>query len=72
MDNYYKEMEPSAATAYGNLPAADQTNDYQKKVKKSKSIPNADGGASRSWSFSDLRRGREELLAIRFTQLNRR
>ena len=61
MDNYYKEMEPSAATASGNLPAADQTNDYQKKVKKSKSIP--DGGASRSWSFSDPESRRKRRVA---------
>uniref|UniRef100_M4E768 Uncharacterized protein n=2 Tax=Brassica campestris TaxID=3711 RepID=M4E768_BRACM len=66
-------MEPSAATTSGNLPAADQTNDYQKKVKKSKSIGNVDGGASRCWSFTIRNRGgREESLAIRFTQLNRR
>ncbi|KAL0666428.1 hypothetical protein Bca4012_029132 [Brassica carinata] len=61
MDNYYKEMEPSAATASGNLPAADQTNDYQKKVKKSKNIP--DGGASRSWSFSDPESRRKRRVA---------
>ncbi|KAF8096621.1 hypothetical protein N665_0305s0043 [Sinapis alba] len=64
MDNYYKEMEPSAATASGNLPAADQTNnDYQTKVKKSKSVPNADRGASRSWSFSDPESRRKRRVA---------
>ncbi|WZY95593.1 hypothetical protein YC2023_067922 [Brassica napus] len=61
MDNYYKE--PSAATASGNLPAADQTKDYQMKVKKSKSVQNADRGASRSWSFSDPESRRKRRVA---------
>ncbi|CAH8293562.1 unnamed protein product [Eruca vesicaria subsp. sativa] len=64
MDNYYKETEPSAATAAsGNYPAADQTNEYQMKVKKSKSVPNADRGASRSWSFSDPESRRKRRVA---------
>ncbi|KAJ0264004.1 Uncharacterized protein HA466_0024350 [Hirschfeldia incana] len=64
MDNYYKETEPSAATASGKLPAADQTNGYQMTtVKKSKSVPNADRGASRSWSFSDPESRRKRRVA---------
>ncbi|KAH0927295.1 LOW QUALITY PROTEIN: hypothetical protein HID58_019551, partial [Brassica napus] len=58
-----EKKEPSAATASGNLPAADQTKDYQMKVKKSKSVQNADRGASRSWSFSDPESRRKRRVA---------
>ncbi|XP_010501435.1 PREDICTED: uncharacterized protein LOC104778683 [Camelina sativa] len=82
MENYYKEMEPPAAS--GNRrdavsvkghsvsfddSAADQSqtnNDYQLKIKKSKSVPNADRGsasASRSWSFSDPESRRKRRVA---------
>ncbi|CDY37497.1 BnaC01g37350D [Brassica napus] len=66
----------AAAVAYGNRfrdaaavkgyiddSAADQTNDYQMKIKKSKSIPNGDGAASRSWSFSDPESRRKRRVA---------
>ncbi|ESQ48603.1 hypothetical protein EUTSA_v10021809mg [Eutrema salsugineum] len=78
MENYYKEMEPPAAAAPGNRrdaaavrgytasfddSTADQTNDYQMKIKKSKSVPNADRAASRSWSFSDPESRRKRRVA---------
>ncbi|CAA7035649.1 unnamed protein product [Microthlaspi erraticum] len=78
MENYYKETEPPAAIASGNRrdaasvkgysasfddSAADQTNDYQMKIKKSKSVPNADRAASRSWSFSDPESRRKRRVA---------
>ncbi|KAL1212060.1 hypothetical protein V5N11_028269 [Cardamine amara subsp. amara] len=78
MENYYKEMEPPAATASGNRrdvatvkgysarfddSAVDQTNDYHTKIKKSKSVPNADRAASRSWSFSDPESRRKRRVA---------
>nr|AAM62985.1 unknown [Arabidopsis thaliana] len=40
-----------------------QTNDYQLKIKKSKSVPNADRAASRSWSFSDPESRRKRRVA---------
>lgn len=40
-----------------------QTNDYQLKIKKSKSVPNADHAASRSWSFSDPESRRKRRVA---------
>ncbi|KFK38741.1 hypothetical protein AALP_AA3G154900 [Arabis alpina] len=74
MENYYKETEPPAATTAvsGNRgysasfdnSTADQTNDYQiTKIKKSKSVPNADRAASRSWSFSDPESRRKRRVA---------
>lgn len=75
VENYYKETEPPAAIASGNRrevkgysasfddSAADQTNDYQTKIKKSKSVPNADRAASRSWSFSDPESRRRRRVA---------
>ncbi|KAG2275556.1 hypothetical protein Bca52824_058111 [Brassica carinata] len=57
-------MEPTAATpaavAYGNRfrdAAATM------KIKKSKSVPNGDGAASRSWSFSDPESRRKRRVA---------
>ncbi|KAG2317847.1 hypothetical protein Bca4012_068830 [Brassica carinata] len=72
-------MEPTAATAaaaaYGNRrgsaavkgytddSAADERNDYQINIKKSKSVTDADGAASRSWSFSDPESRRKRRVA---------
>ncbi|KAG7581873.1 Helicase C-terminal [Arabidopsis suecica] len=75
MENYYKEMEPPASgnrrdAAKGYSGSFDdsagdqsQTNDYQLKIKKSKSVPNADRAASRSWSFSDPESRRKRRVA---------
>ncbi|EOA31757.1 hypothetical protein CARUB_v10014974mg [Capsella rubella] len=77
MENYYKEMEPpaagnrrDAASVKGHSVSFDdstadqsQTNDYQLKIKKSKSVPNADRAASRSWSFSDPESRRKRRVA---------
>ncbi|KAH0868513.1 hypothetical protein HID58_075535 [Brassica napus] len=48
-----KEMEPTAATAAAVI----------MKIKKSKSVPNGDGAASRSWSFSDPESRRKRRVA---------
>ncbi|XP_018459549.1 uncharacterized protein LOC130512336 [Raphanus sativus] len=65
-------MEPTAASGNGrdavvvkgysfdDSAAADQTNDYQMKVKKSKSASSA---GSRSWSFSDPETRRKRRVA---------
>ncbi|CAG7882518.1 unnamed protein product [Brassica rapa] len=64
-------MEPTAASGNGrdavvvkgysfDDSAADQTNDYQVKIKKSKSASNA---GSRSWSFSDPETRRKRRVA---------
>ncbi|CAN6909470.1 unnamed protein product [Brassica oleracea] len=47
-----KEMEPTAATAAAIM-----------KIKKSKSVLNGDGAASRSWSFSDPESRRKRRVA---------
>ncbi|KAF8081430.1 hypothetical protein N665_0887s0017 [Sinapis alba] len=55
--------DAAAVQGYSDNSAADQTNDYQMKVKKSKSVPNVDGTASRSWSFSDPETRRKRRVA---------
>ncbi|VVA97553.1 unnamed protein product [Arabis nemorensis] len=78
MENYYKETEVTTAASgnrrdavavkgysasFDDSATADQSNDYQIKIKKSKSVPNADRAASRSWSFSDPESRRKRRVA---------
>ncbi|CAN8259429.1 unnamed protein product [Cochlearia groenlandica] len=68
MENYYKETEPPSGNGRYAADAVkgynDQTSDYQVKIQKSKSVPNADrDAASRSWSFSDPESRRKRRVA---------
>ncbi|CAG7890282.1 unnamed protein product [Brassica rapa] len=55
--------DAAAVKGYNDDSAADQTNDYQMKIKESKSVPKGDGAASRSWSFSDPESRRKRRVA---------